>query len=119
MWASEVRSIHNFYHAQLIRDKYAGILAGPKRIPPKAANWDGAPGNLEWNEIMRDELDNTNELIAMLENGGLELTARASDPRYEDTFLIGPDIVDQLKKKTAIMREHWLDVKDYLATPHK
>ncbi|HUU27386.1 MAG TPA: hypothetical protein VM123_06205 [archaeon] len=119
MWASEVRSIHNFYHAQLIRDKYKDILEGPKRIPTKVDNWDGDPGNLEWNEIMRDELDNTNELIAMLEDGGLELAARAKDPRYEDTFLIGPDLVGQLKKKAKIMREHWLDVQDYLAPPHK
>jgi hypothetical protein len=119
MWASEVRSIHNFYHGQLIRDKYKDILEGPKRIPAKVGTWDGEPGNLEWNEIMRDELDNTNELIAMLENGGLQLVARAGDPRYEDTFLLGPDLVDQLKKKAVIMRRHWLDVQDYLASPHK
>jgi len=119
MWASEVRSIHNFYHAQLLRDKYADILAGEPRIPEKAANWFGEPGNLEWNEIMRDELDNANELIGLLENGGLELAAMAEDPRYEDTFLLGPDLLQQLKSKVRIMREHWLDVQDYLAPPHK
>ena len=119
MWASEVRSIHNFYHAQLLRDKYKEILAGPKRIPSKDESWDGDPGNLDWNAIQRDEFDNTNELIAMLEAGGLELTARAKDPRYEDTFLLGPDLAGQLKKKAAIMREHWLDVQDYLAPPMK
>jgi len=68
---------------------------------------------------MRDEFDNTNELIAMLEAGGLELTARAKDPRYEDTFLLGPDLAASLRKKAKIMREHWLDVQDYLAPPHK
>ncbi|MBN2287884.1 MAG: hypothetical protein JXQ83_01030 [Candidatus Glassbacteria bacterium] len=119
MWASEVRSIHNFYHAQLIRDRYAAILCGKPRVPEKAASWDGDPGNLEWNEIMRDEFDNTNELIALLENGGLELTAVATDPRHEDTFLLGPDLVGQLKQKASIIRAHWLDVQDYLAPPHK
>ncbi|OGF98282.1 MAG: hypothetical protein A2Z86_08865 [Candidatus Glassbacteria bacterium GWA2_58_10] len=119
MWAGEVRSINNFFHAQLIRDKNAEILAGPKRIPAKVGTWEGDPGNLEWNEIMRDELDNTNELIEMLENGGMKLVACAKDPRYEDTFLLGPDLINQLKKKAKIMREHWLDIQDYLAPPHK
>ena len=119
MWASEVRSIHNFYHAQLIRDRYAEILSGEPRIPEKVANWFGDKGNLEWNEIMRDEFDNTNELIELLENGGLELVAMAKDPRYEDTFLLGPDLIQQLNNKARIMRAHWLDVQDYLAPPHK
>ena len=119
MWVSEVRSIHNFYHAQLIRDRNAEILAGEPRIPTKIDTWEGDEGNLEWNEIMRDELDNTYELIALLERGGLELVARAKDPRYEDTFLPGPDLIDQLRKKTRIMREHWLDVQEYLAPPLK
>ena len=119
MWASEVRSINNFYHAQLIRDRYAEILSGEPRIPEKVANWFGEPGNLEWNEIMRDEFDNANELIELLENGGLELVAMARDPRYEDTFLLGPDLMQQLNKKVRIMRAHWLDVQDYLAPPHK
>jgi hypothetical protein len=119
LWASEVRSINNFHHAQLIRDKYAAILAGPPRIPAKKANWDGDPGNLEWNEIMRDEFDNANELVALLESGGLDLIARAADQRHEDTFILGPDLLNQVKLKTKIMREHWLDVQDYLAPPHK
>jgi len=119
MWASEVRSINNFYHAQLIRDQNAQVLAGKPRIPAKVASWDGEKGNLEWNEIMRDEFDNTSELIVMLEKGGLELVARAKDPKYEDTFLLGPDLVGQLKKKARIMRAHWLDVQDYLAPPLK
>ncbi len=119
MWVSEVRSIHNFYHAQLIRDRNAGLLAGEPRIPEKVDTWDGDPGNLEWNEIMRDEFDNTHELIALLERGGLELVARAKEARYEDTFLPGPDLIDQLRKKARIMRRHWLDVEKYLAPPLK
>jgi len=119
MWASEVRSIHNFYHAQVLRDKYAAILAGAPRTPSKEDSWDGDPGNLEWNAIMRDEFDNTSEMISLLESGGLELTIHAAEPRYEDTFLLGPDLAGQLRKKAAIMRAHWLDVQDYLAPPLK
>ena len=119
LWVSIVRSIHNFYHGQLIRDKYKDILAGPKRIPAKVANWEGDPGNLEWTAIQRDEFDNTNELIALLDNGGLKYLNLAPDARHEDTFLLGPDLAASLRKKAKIMREHWLDVQDYLAPPHK
>lgn len=119
MWTCEMRSIHNFYHAQLIRDKYSDILNGPIRIPPKVANWDGDPGYQEWNAIMRNEFDNTNELIKLLREGGMELVAHAVDSRYEDTFLLGPDLIGQLERKVDIMRKHWLDVQDYLASPHK
>ncbi|MFC2076881.1 hypothetical protein ACFLT7_07350 [candidate division KSB1 bacterium] len=119
MFAGEMRSIHNFYHGQLIRDKYADILNGPKRIPPKVGSWEGEPGNLEWNAIMRNEFDNTIEMIELLKDGGMEVVAHADDPRYEDTFLLGPDLIAQMEKKARIMREHWLDVQDYLAPPHK
>jgi hypothetical protein len=119
MWASEMRSINNFYHGQLIRDKYKEILEGPKRIPEKVANWDGDPGFLEWNGIMRNELDNANELLKLLRDGGMEMVAHAKDPRYEDTFLLGPDLIAHVEKKVRIMRDHWLDVQDYLAPPFK
>lgn len=119
MWASAVRSIHNFYHAQRLRERYEDILSDEKRVPVKQANWEGDPGNLSWNEIMRDELDNTAELIAMLENGGIDLVAKAETSRHEGTFLLGPDLIPQLKKKLKIMRAHWLDVQGYLAPPHK
>jgi hypothetical protein len=45
--------------------------------------------------------------------------AKAATARYEDTFLLGPDLIAQLKRKMKIMRAHWLDVQDYLAPPHK
>jgi hypothetical protein len=119
MWVSEMRSIHNFYHAQLIRDENAEILAGPPRIPLKTASWSGEGDILPWNEIMRDEFDNTGEFIALLKCGGLELVARAVDSKHEDTFLLGPDLLEQLEKKRSLMRAHWLDVQDYLAPPLK
>jgi hypothetical protein len=120
MWASEVRSIHNFYHSQLLRDRHADQLNPDEEyIPVKQGTWDGDPGNLAWNAIMRDELDNANELIALLESGGIDVVAMADDARYEDTFLMGPDFVGQLRRKVKIMRDHWLDVQVYLAAPHK
>lgn len=119
MWVSEVRSIHNLYFAQLIRDRNKAVLAGQPRIPSKEPTWTGDGDYLEWNEIQRDEFDNTNELIGILENGGLELFARARDARHEDTFLMGPDIIGALRQKSQLMRRQWLDVQYYLRSPLK
>jgi len=114
MWASAVRSHDNFYFAQVIRDRRGEDLAKPPRLV--LARKD-EPDLLLWNEIQRDELDNTNELRRMLENGGLELVARARIARQEDTFLLGPDILAALRKKVDIMRNHWLDGQRYLTPP--
>jgi hypothetical protein len=119
MWASQVRSIHNFYFAQLIRDRNKEVLSGLPRIPEKTPTWTGDPDYLAWFAIQRDEFDNANELIRLLENGGLPLVARAKDPRYEDTFVMGPDLLGALRRKTAIMRNHWLDAQAYVTSPLK
>jgi hypothetical protein len=119
MWVCEVRSIHNFYAAQQIRDRNREALSGPPRIPEKVPTWTGHPDFLSWSEIQRAELENAGELIRLLEGGGLSLIARAPDPRLENTFLLGPDLVGALKRKTEIMRRHWLDAERYLAPPHK
>jgi hypothetical protein len=118
MWVSVIRSIDNFYSAQLIRDRHGKELASPPRTPPKEESFSGDPDFILWTEIQRDEFDNTNELIELLHNGGLEIFARANTPRYEDTFMLGPDIVEALQKKSRIMQEHWMDVQKYLVPPN-
>jgi len=65
---------------------------------------------------MRDELDNTTELLQLLESGGITQVLTAADPADEDPFLLGPALVEQLKKKRQIMRKHWLDAESHLAT---
>lgn len=120
MWASEVRSVHNFYFAQQLRERNREALsASVPKVHPKVATWEGDRDFIEWTQILRDELDNTEELIALLERGGLKYIGHVEDPRYEDTFVLGPRLADNLRQKVAIMREHWLDVQRYLAPPHK
>ena len=68
---------------------------------------------------MRDELDNTQQLITLLQDGGMDLICHATDPRYEDTFLLGPDLIEQLKLKRKIMLNHWTDIEGYMTTPFK
>jgi hypothetical protein len=54
-----------------------------------------------------------------LESGGLAQVLTAADPADEDPFLLGPDLLIQLKLKRQIMRRHWLDAEEFLFPPHK
>ena len=85
----------------------------------KTPTWEGDPELQKFNAVMRDELDNAQELIDLLEDGGMEYICHTKDPKYEDTFLLGPDLVDQLKRKRKIMLDHWTDIEGYMAMPFK
>jgi hypothetical protein len=119
IYASILRSCGNFYAVQRVRDRNAATFAGEPRVPPKVADWFGNADLQMLNEFVRDELDNTSELIRLLQAGGTSQLLTASDPADEDTFLLGPDLLNQLRLKRQIMRRHWLDAERYLATPHK
>ena len=117
--SSIFRTIGNFAEAQAIRDRNADKLSMPPHRPDKSPTWEGDPDLQAFNAVMRDELDNTQDLIDVLEDGGMEFIAHAKDPKYEDTFLLGPDLIGQLKSKRKIMLRHWTDIEGYLATPFK
>jgi hypothetical protein len=119
MWVSEVRSIHNFYFAQKLRERNAKAIGGAPLIHPKVPTWTGDADFIEWTHIERDELDNAEELAALLERGGIDFIGHAREAKYQDTFLLGPDLVKDVRRKAEIMRAHWLDVQKYLAPPHK
>jgi len=119
MWASGVRSIHNFYSVQLLRERNKEALGDEPRIPSKQATWEGDRDFIPWTHIQRDEFDNTNELIAILKQGGLRYLGHAGPGDQQDTFLLGPDPIGDLERKAEIMRRHWLDVQQYLASPMK
>ena len=119
IYASIIRSSGYFCAVQRVRDRNVDKFAGPPRMPPKIADWHGDPNLALLNEFMRDELDNTVDLIRLLKGGGVKQLLTAEDPADEDTFLLGPDLINQLKSKCRIMRRHWLDAERWLATPHK
>jgi hypothetical protein len=115
-----IRSIHNFAGMQIIRNRNKEKLYAPQTLmPPKLVNWTGDPDLLQINEIMRDELDNTDTFIDILASGGLRQLALAKSQDLEDTFLLGPNFPDTLKEKRRIMRRHWLDAAQYMVTPLK
>jgi len=73
--------------------------------PHRNLVWDGR--SMELRKIARAEIDNTNELISLLEGAPGPLLAVASSPQEEDVFHFSPDIVEHLRKKVAIMMDHW------------
>jgi hypothetical protein len=87
--------------------------------PYKNENWEGDSDLQAFNLLMCDELDNTQELIFLLKEGGMDLICHANDPRYEDTFLLGPNLIEQLVLKRKIMLNHWTDIERYMAAPFK
>ena len=116
---SIMRSCGNFAEAQEIRDRNKDKLNGPIHLPGKEPTFTGDPDFIRFNEIARDELDNTQELIDILEKGGMDLLTYAKDAKYEDRFVLGPDLAKQLKKKRKVMLDHWRDIEDYLTSPFK
>lgn len=117
--ASLIRSCGNFAAAQAIRDANADKLNAPAHRPDKNATWTGDTALLKFNSIMRDELDNTEDLISILETGGIDLICKAKDAAHEDNFLLGPNLVTQLKQKRKIMLNHWRDIENYMTSPFK
>ena len=117
--SSIYRSIGNFAEAQAIRDGNSEKLNMAPHRPDKTPTWEGDPDLQTFNTLMRDELDNTQELIDVLEDGGMEFISHAEDSKYEDTFLLGFDLINQLKLKRKIMLKHWTDIEGYMATPFK
>jgi hypothetical protein len=60
-------------------------------------------------KIMRKEMDNMYDLIALFEESDSPLMPLAKNKEDENTFLFGPDIVEQLKKKISLMTKYWYD----------
>jgi len=60
-------------------------------------------------KIAREELDNTADLIAILKHYGERVIDVARTPEEESVFRLGPDLVADLRRKMAIMLDHWQD----------
>ncbi len=119
IYSSIMRSCGNFSEAQVIRNRNAERLSQPPKRPAKTPTWEGDADLQAFNAVMRDELDNTAELIEILMNGGMNYVFHAEHPRYEDTFLPGPDLIEQLRMKMKIMVDHWTDIEGFLTSPYK
>ena len=91
--------------------KYQEFLdrCGPtaKDRQPISGRVDGIPG--EASRIIEADIENTKELIALLESAPAPLLDTASEKPEEDVFTLGPDLVEQLRKKIQLTLAHRAD----------
>ncbi|HZY73712.1 MAG TPA: hypothetical protein VFE22_11445, partial [Edaphobacter sp.] len=72
----------------------ADQMIGPKGTPEEALR------------TIEADIENTKELIKLLESSPVPLLAMASTPQEEDVFTFGPDLVTQLRRKIEITNNH-------------
>jgi len=61
------------------------------------------------NQIIRNEIDNTLEIIDLLKQAEEPILQLAPSEEFESVMILGPDIIEDLKKKIAIMEKHRRD----------
>jgi len=95
-----------------------------ERVRPREGLWqlgeryEGDPERTRAYRVVRDELDNCLDLMGLLESGGDEVVVLADKPEDEDTFMLGADLIDQLRRKREIMLRHWSDFDRLFLPPH-
>jgi hypothetical protein len=71
-------------------------------------------------ETVRREIDNTSNLISLLQSqdhiGNVIDHSKTKDEEY--IRLLGPDLIDQLRKKIKIMNAHWRDYNKIFTRPN-
>jgi len=83
----------------------------------------GSSSSVERSKMLgtvRSEIDNTSNLVVLLESqnqvGDIIDHAKSKDEEY--IRLLGPDLIDQLKKKIKIMNAHWRDYNRIFTRPN-
>ncbi|MDA0989316.1 MAG: hypothetical protein O3A51_01015 [Verrucomicrobia bacterium] len=72
----------------------------------------GSTGLFYLHRALRWELDNTNELIRILEECPEPIFYTAVDEAHEGSLVLGPNLLSDLKRKVRIMLAHWRDAED-------
>lgn len=67
----------------------------------------------EVNNIVRNELDNMQDLLKVLKTGVNDLMEVAETPEKENVFIFSPDIISHIEKKVKIMNKYKDDFEKY------
>lgn len=121
--ADRLRLLNCFYTNALHAMKLQDIIdhTDPNQPAEISPRWpiDAEPRLLDYEAITRAEIDNTVEIIRLIEGREREMLITAPTPALEDIFLFSPDLVAQLRKKIDIMLDHQLDGKRVFVTHNK
>lgn len=90
------------------RDKVVRVGSTDPEIPD---NPRGSEGLYYLHRALRWELDNMNDLIRLLKESPEPIFRCTADKSQEGAFLYGPDLVENLERKVAIMLRHWRDAE--------
>lgn len=100
--------------------QHALNIAHHARFGPNAYDYDDNiqfdQRCLELRKVARADLDNTAELIRVLESAPGPVIASAQTPEGENVFTFGPDLVAQLRRKMDIMLDHWQEYEQLYPT---
>jgi hypothetical protein len=74
-------------------------------------------GGVELRTIARSEVDNVYELARLIDQAPEPVVAMASDPAEEDSFVYGPNLAAELRRKAEIMLDRWEDYNELYPAP--
>jgi len=77
--------------------------------PAQPTHWEGSAQLTEIYRLQRAELDNTYELIDLLERAPEPLIVSEPEKSDEGYFRYGPDLIEQLRTKAELTVKHWRD----------
>lgn len=102
---------------------YQNVLdhTAPEEAPLYNTEWpiEGDARITELNELARKEIDNTYELIRVLEGDPGAFFPIVSDPAHEDIFLLSARLPQQLEQKVRTMLAHMRDVDQIYESKNK
>jgi hypothetical protein len=116
---------HTLQMGSLIRQRDRDNAAQPKttKAEPISPNMpkgdDGSTGLFFMHRAMRWELDNTYELIRLLENSPEPLLFTEKDKANEGALFLGPDVLKNLRRKVEIMLKYWRTAEEGYYLPTK
>ncbi len=74
-------------------------------------------GGVELRTIARSEVDNVYELARLIDEAPCPVIASVTDPAEEDSYVFGPDVAAQLRRKAEIMLDRWEDYNELYPAP--
>jgi len=123
LMADRIRLLGCFFRNMVHAMRFQDIIdsADYSTEPEISPRWpiEADPRLLEYEALTRAEIDNTLEIIRLIEGRVSRMLIPAPSEELEDIFLLSPRLPDQLRKKIDIMLRRQLEGKRLFVTPNK